>query len=188
MNGQGESAGFHTGVSVIEYARTQLDVIAHYIRLAIWPVGLVFDSSDWPLTKSWAAVNWGGWLVLLLAIVSAIAVWTKPWLGFVGAWFFVILSPSSSVVPIVTEVISEQRMYLPLMGMVVLVVMGGWILVERWRAEWLGGGLAMLVVGALGWGTLMRNETFGSSEVAVGGMWWSRGRTIRRGILGWGWR
>ena len=34
--------------------------------------------------------------------------------GFPGAWFFLILAPTSSVLPIVTEVAAEHRMYLPL--------------------------------------------------------------------------
>ena len=41
-------------------------------------------------------------------------------LGFLGVWFFVTLAPTSSVVPIATEVGAERRMYLPLMALAVL--------------------------------------------------------------------
>src|SRR5205085_1205338 len=44
--------------------------------------------------------------------------------AFAGAWWFLILAPSSSVIPIVTEVAAEHRVYLPLAGAIVLVVLG----------------------------------------------------------------
>ena len=44
--------------------------------------------------------------------------------AFAGAWFFLILAPTSSVLPIVTEVAAEHRMYLPLIGVIALVVLG----------------------------------------------------------------
>ena len=37
--------------------------------------------------------------------------------AFLGAWFFMTLAPSSSLVPIATEVGAERRMYLPLMAL-----------------------------------------------------------------------
>jgi tetratricopeptide (TPR) repeat protein len=46
------------------------------------------------------------------------------WLGFLGAWFFMILAPSSSVVPIATEMAAERRIYLPLAAVIVLVLLG----------------------------------------------------------------
>ncbi len=68
------------------------------------------------------------WLPLL-AVVGALAVLVlfllvrRPQVGFLGAWCFITLSPTSSFVPIATEVGAERRMYLPLAGLVVLVVL-----------------------------------------------------------------
>ena len=45
-------------------------------------------------------------------------------LGFLGAWFFLILAPTSSVLPMSVEVAAERRMYLPLAAVVVLAVTG----------------------------------------------------------------
>ena len=61
-------------------------------------------------------------LVVTLGIVTIIALvrWPKP--GFLLAWFFLTLAPTSTIVPIATEVGAERRMYLPLMGLVVLGV------------------------------------------------------------------
>ena len=43
-------------------------------------------------------------------------------LGFLGAWFFLILAPTSSFRQ-ASEVVAERRMYLPLAAVVVLAVM-----------------------------------------------------------------
>jgi len=45
-------------------------------------------------------------------------------LGFVGAWFFLILAPSSSIQPL-PDNITEHRMYLSLAAIITLLVIGG---------------------------------------------------------------
>ena len=47
-----------------------------------------------------------------------------PRAAFAAAWCFLILAPTSSVLPIVTEIAAEHRMYLPLAGIIGLVVLG----------------------------------------------------------------
>jgi len=49
----------------------------------------------------------------------------KPWLGFLGLWFFLILAPTSSFIPI-KDTLFEHRMYLPTAAVAVLVVVGAW--------------------------------------------------------------
>jgi tetratricopeptide (TPR) repeat protein len=49
--------------------------------------------------------------------------------GYVGAWVLLILSPTL-IVPIVTEVMAERRMYLPLMALVALFVVGSYKLTQ----------------------------------------------------------
>jgi hypothetical protein len=71
-------------------------------------------------------------IVALLAVVVAVLVW-RPKIGFLGVWFFITLAPTSSFVPIATEVGAERRMYLPLAAMVVLIVMCAALLWERSR-------------------------------------------------------
>ena len=46
---RGTMVGFHLGISPIEYARTELNVMARYVRLAFWPADLAFDYYDWPI-------------------------------------------------------------------------------------------------------------------------------------------
>ena len=105
-------------------ARTQLGVIAHYLALAFWPQNLVLDYYDWPIVHSWSGLGRGCWSRCRFCFLWS-SLWRKPWLGFLGAWFFIILAPSSSVLPIFTEIAAEHRMYLPLIAPVVLA--------RRWR-------------------------------------------------------
>jgi tetratricopeptide (TPR) repeat protein len=65
------------------------------------------------------------WQAALVAGLLGLTVWAwraAPRWGFWGLWFFVTLAPTSSVVPIATEVGAERRMYLPLVAACVLAV------------------------------------------------------------------
>ena len=50
--------------------------------------------------------------------LTAVAWFRRRELAYLGVWFFVTLSPTSSFVPIATEVGAERRMYLPLAALV----------------------------------------------------------------------
>jgi tetratricopeptide (TPR) repeat protein len=115
------SAGLSSGITPWAYLLNQPPVILDYLRLAIWPHPLVLDyGMPRPLTlvdvlPSATAV------VLLLALT--IVLWRRHRaLAFLCTWFFVTLAPTSSVVPIATEVAAERRMYLPLAAVIVLLV------------------------------------------------------------------
>jgi protein O-mannosyl-transferase len=127
---RGTMVGFHLGISTLAYARTETNVVAHYVRLALWPSDLTLDYYDWPIAWNWPDVTWRGRLVMLAVIGWAAALRYRPWLGFVGGWFFLILAPTSSFLPIKMEAAAEQRMYLPLMAIVCLAVLGGWSIVR----------------------------------------------------------
>jgi tetratricopeptide (TPR) repeat protein len=105
------------------YALTQSEVIIHYLRLAVYPVGQVLDYVDWKprttLAECWLTLS----AILGLLTITAIGVWKRCAWSFPAAWFFIILAPSSSIVP-VQDVAFEHRMYLPLAGIVVLIVCG----------------------------------------------------------------
>ncbi|PYR76575.1 MAG: hypothetical protein DMF87_17920 [Acidobacteria bacterium] len=119
---RGDSAGFvGASVSPWEYLLDQSMMIVRYLRLAFWPRDLVLDYGEPShVTFSQAAP----YFVLVAALVAAtiVAFIRKPPIGFLGAWFFLTLAPTSSVMPISTEVGAERRMYLPLIAIVVLAV------------------------------------------------------------------
>jgi tetratricopeptide (TPR) repeat protein len=129
--------GFSTGASAWTYLLNQTVMITHYLRLAIWPRSLVvFYGWPLPLTPGdvWPyALFIGG-----LLIATVVAMKQRPMLGFLGVWFFVTLAPTSSIVPIATEVGAERRMYLPLLAVVALAVVGAcaaWTVVARTYAR-----------------------------------------------------
>ncbi|MDP9172722.1 MAG: tetratricopeptide repeat protein [Planctomycetota bacterium] len=158
-----KSVGFHLGLSPLDYARTQLPAIAHYLRLALYPSGLVLDEARLPVLH-WRDIGWG-WVICGLAAVVIAALWRKPWVGFLGAWFFLILAPSSSFVPIVTETAAEHRMYLPLIAVVALLVVAGWDVLSRYHLSRFSIPLAALAAITLGWATIDRNNDY---RTAVG--------------------
>lgn len=163
------------------YLLTQAEVIVHYLRLAVVPSPLVFLYT-WPLQPSLAAVWWQAALVAALLALTVFRLVRRHPLAFAGAWFFLILAPSSSLLPIVTEVAAEHRMYLPLAAPITCVVLGVYLgagtLRKRWRlvdrhlssrAGWVAGAAATLaVVLALGSTTRARNGDY-ESDVRLWG-------------------
>jgi protein O-mannosyl-transferase len=154
------------------YARTQAEVVTHYLRLAFVPTPLVF-LYDWPLTPTPLWKAWQAALLATSAAVTVVGVAKRHPAGFLGAWFFLILAPSSSVLPIVTEVAAEHRMYLPLAAVVAAAVVGVYVVGEKLRGRWtramtVGAVVAGVVtVGALGLGTRARSLVYRSAV----GLW-----------------
>jgi Tfp pilus assembly protein PilF len=105
------------------YLMTQAGVVAHYLRLSFFPSPLVLDY-EWPAAAGLAQMALPGALILALLAATAWGLVRRRAAAFLGAWFFVILAPTSSVVPIVTEVAAEHRMYLPLAAVIAAVVLG----------------------------------------------------------------
>lgn len=166
-------AGFDLGVSPWEYLLAQSSVIVHYLRLSIWPTGLVVSARDWPIPTSLVEV-WPSAILIsaLLAATVALAV-RRSWLGFAGVCFFGVLAPSSSFIPIVTEVAAEHRMYLPLAAVLAVLLAGaGAVLryvtarLELTRAAASRGtfGLTLAAALALGVSTHLRNRDYRSGS------------------------
>jgi tetratricopeptide (TPR) repeat protein len=137
------------------YVRTQAEVIVRYVRLAFYPSPLVF-LYDWPLTPVPVWMAWQAALLAGLAGLTAAGIVKRHPLAFLGGWFFLILAPSSSVLPIITEVAAEHRMYLPLAALVAAVVLGVYLggarIMSRWppAAGVAAATVCALLVGALG--------------------------------------
>lgn len=128
--GRGDTAGFGGPARWWEYAALQLPAIAHYLRVAVWPGALAFDFGPFQRVD-FRAVLIAAALVVPAIVATAWALVRRPALGFVGALFFVALAPSSSIVPIPTQIAAEHRMYLPLASVVALLVLAGWTFSTR---------------------------------------------------------
>jgi len=124
ITSQPKSVGFSAGVSPWTYLLNQAPMIVQYLTLTVWPHALVLDYGL-PRQLVLTDVLAPGALVVTLIMLTAWALAVRPPIGFLGAWFFITLAPASSLVPIVTEVGAERRMYLPLAGLVALAVIGG---------------------------------------------------------------
>ena len=151
---RGAAAGFGHGISGWNYLLQQCAAIVLYLKLSVWPHPLVLDYGT-AVAPSWTAVWWQGLVVLALLAGTGWALWRRPVLGFLGAWFFIILAPSSSFVPLVTQTMAEHRMYLPLAAVVCLVVFAARRHLGP-RAEW---ALAAAAVGFAGL-TVARNHDY----------------------------
>jgi Flp pilus assembly protein TadD len=112
------------------YLATQAGVVTHYLRLAVIPTPLVLDYG-WPAATSMTEVALPGIFLCALLVATIWGLMRRVPAAFAGAWCFVILAPSSSVIPIVTEVAAEHRMYLPVAGVIALVVCGLFALGSR---------------------------------------------------------
>jgi Flp pilus assembly protein TadD len=149
------------------YLMTQAGVVAHYLRLSIVPAPLVLDY-EWPATAKVAQVAMPGLVILVLLAATAWGLVRRLPAAFAGAWFFAILAPTSSVVPIVTEVAAEHRMYLPVAGVIALVVLGVFasgrrLVVTRSSRRMLAGaglGAAAAVALLFAWLTYQRNADY----------------------------
>jgi len=140
--GREGSAGFGLGVAATTWWMTQAKVFFMYLKLIVWPHPLLIHYSI-PYVNSLAAgLPWAAGLAALM-IATAVLLWKRHPAGFVGAWVFLILSPTM-VVPIITEVAAERRMYLPLAAIMALAVVGGYALLRRAGAS----GRAGVVVAA----------------------------------------
>lgn len=169
------SAGFALPeVSPLRYARNETGVILHYLRLCFWPSRLCLDYG-WPITVSIPATVPPAIVMGALLAATLWALIRKPMWGFLGAWFFLILAPTSSFMPI-RDLAFEQRMYLPLAAVVALAVVATLLLGERLATRLFaseerrrrvrraaGVALVLPLAVALGWRTYVRNLDYRSA-------------------------
>ena len=151
---RGGTAGLGMGDSAWTYAFTQTRAIVRYLQLALWPHPLVFDYGTDAIERLADALPFA--LVVALPIAgTAVALWRWPAAGFLGVWFFAILAPSSSIVPIPVQPVAEHRMYLPLAAVVALAVVG---IYSHWRRGcWFVFAAMALALASL---TVARNEDY----------------------------
>ena len=146
-------AGFASGVSPWTYLLNQAAIVVDYLRLTVWPSGLV-ALYGWPEPLTLADVLPQALGVMALLAATLLALVRVPALGFVGAWFFLGLAPASSVLPVATEVGAERRMYVPLMALAVLAVLAAAAAVRTRAAR-----AALLVAAVVGLSLLTIQRT-----------------------------
>jgi tetratricopeptide (TPR) repeat protein len=123
------SSGFHLNSSPFVWWFTQCKVVLMYLKLAIWP---------WPLRCAYELPKVDNLVefivyvipVLLLAALAILLLIRNHPVGFILTFVAAALAPTS-IMPIMTEMAAERRMYLPLVAIVALVVVVAYLFGKR---------------------------------------------------------
>ncbi|MBK9991790.1 MAG: tetratricopeptide repeat protein [Verrucomicrobia bacterium] len=154
--GRGTSVGY-SAVSWLDYLLTQGPGITTYLAHSFFPANLIFDYGA--VVEMRPLVLAGGILtVATLLAVTVILLVKKPKAGFFGAWFFLILAPTSSIIPVATQTLADHRMYVPLAALVVGLV----LLIHQTSKRYYWSLLALLAA-VLGIVTFQRNASYRSN-------------------------
>ena len=121
------------GLTRWRYFWTQPGVILYYLRLSVWPYPLCLNHTWWFAT-TWERILPPAAVLASLLGATAWALRRNSVWGFAGAFFFLVLAPSSSLIPLHNP-IYEHRMYLSLVAVVMTVVLGLYALAGR-RSFW----------------------------------------------------
>jgi tetratricopeptide (TPR) repeat protein len=115
----GSSRGFGHGAGGASYLLTQCRALVLYLKLSVWPHPLAIDYGT-GLASGLSEVWPQALCILVLLGCSAWCLVSRPVAGFLMGTFFILLSPSSSFVPLAQQTIAEHRMYLPLAALAAL--------------------------------------------------------------------
>jgi hypothetical protein len=126
------------GLSMGQRALTMLAVVPHWFRLMLWPAHLQGDYSPREIES---ALTWGtdqtfGAALLALAVFTLIAAWRRmPVISFGLFWVAIGIFPVSNVLVPTGIVLAERTLFLPSIGMMLMV--GGFaaLVVERLQTE-----------------------------------------------------
>ena len=161
---RGKSSGFGIEVGCWEYFYTQFGAILNYLKLCVWPRPLVFCYGTY-INHNVLEIAVCGVAVVLIGLAALVAIVRWPKVGFLGAWFFAILAPTTSFIPEL-QTVAEHRMYLPLAAVVTGLVVCGCLAgrrlvqsgrVSAFRSQVLGGCLVLSVIVVLAIFTFNRN-------------------------------
>ncbi len=159
---QGEDAGLNIpSLPPWRYFITQWRVVVTYLRLLVWPAGQNLDW-DFPLAGATGdpavlacglflvAILLGATLLLLRCRARTDALGSAGRLGAFGVfWFFLLLTPTSSLMPL-ADVVMEHRLYLASLGVFVAAGVLTATAMERLRRVWPRGQyLGMAVLGGV---------------------------------------
>ena len=156
------TVGLETNVTPWTYLLNQAPILLTYLRLTFWPRNQVLDYGI-PQPVMLTDVLLPLLVVTALAAVVIVLLVRRRQTGFLGAWCFITLAPTSSIIPIATEVGADRRMYLALAGLVVLVVLGVYRVLTSYvpsRQQIVGGAAAGVVCLALAAATMQRNSEY----------------------------
>lgn len=147
-----------------DYLFAQFAIILHYLKLVVLPDQLCLDY-NWQLTAvNMRQVILPGLALAVLALGSIRALICRRPAGYLGAWFFIILAPTSSILPL-NDLAFEHRMYLPLAAPLAMLVFVGHSMTSRLRnPTFVRYSIVIAAALALSMMSVARNEDYRSEE------------------------
>ncbi|MFN7993183.1 MAG: hypothetical protein U0Q18_06265 [Bryobacteraceae bacterium] len=116
------SAGFSvSGVTWYQYGLTQARALIAYVRLFLFPFGQSVDH-EFPISRTLTSHGAAVALVALVLVTGLVIAFRRRFpLGAFGfLLFLILLAPTSSIIPI-SDPFVERRMYLPVVGLILIL-------------------------------------------------------------------
>jgi hypothetical protein len=169
------SAGFGIeSLPLDSYWMAEAWVLLYYIRLCIipYPQYLWYRGADnhapvWTTPVDFAEFLPAGVILGVLALLLLVLMLRRNWLGFLGWWFFGILS-ITCISPMI-DFIFEHRLYLSVAAYSTFVVMGSYLALRRFFSDRLSLALTLQLTLALATAliilTILRNEEYRSDNI-----------------------
>jgi len=148
------SVGYGQGFSIWTYPLLESKALYIYVLRTIWPFGFVFDYGSLKFPELPSLLPYIGLCVVALALTILGLI--RRWKGaFLSSAFFILLAPSSSIVPVAMQPIAEHRMYLPSACLILGIVLVGYKMMGRKGLA----GFGLVAIG-LGFLTSQRVEVY----------------------------
>lgn len=137
-----QSAGAMIYGHALSLSDRLLAVPLHYLRYlehTVWPVRLAVLYPHPGTPSLWAPAAAGLFLIVVTAGCLGLRK-TRPYLIIGWAWFLLMLLPVIGVIQVGCQAIADRYMYLPMIGLLMAVVWGGYELacLRRWLAGVIG--------------------------------------------------
>lgn len=157
-------------IGSMEYFLMQWQIIVQYLKVIILPGGLSLDYV-WRQPGFAQALPYGLFLTGLAIGAGWFFFKKRAAAAFPLLFLFLVLGPTSSIVPIQTSVGADHRIYLPSAGLIFLGVVGCGAALRRLNpksdaSQWVGLALTGALVLVLAYGTVKRNRDY-SSEITI---------------------
>lgn len=168
------SAGYSLSEFTLwEFILTQFSVILSYMRLLIFPFGQNIDPV-YPISRSLFEIKTIFSITLLLLPLSLAWIFFRRWRtgSFFILWFFVTLSPSSSILPL-RDLLAEHRLYLPSIGVFFILSSAMVYLSNLWLGKMKKGVIIplsltiFLLLSGLFWTVTYNRNRYWTSELAM---------------------
>ncbi|MDP3965654.1 MAG: tetratricopeptide repeat protein [bacterium] len=131
FNLYGEATAYTSSFSIRIF--TFFQVITAYFALLFWPVGLHMERSVDMATSFLSLPVISGALIFLGLIALAFTQFKRyPILSFGILWFFIGLAPTSNILIPINGLIYEHWLYLPMVGIFLIVIWLGEVLAEKY--------------------------------------------------------